>query len=61
MNGFGPGVVVAYFVEAGYLGIEVELDKRPDWHVKQDVDGSHPHPLVFGIECEIIPPPIVAQ
>lgn len=50
-NGFGEGRVVAYFREAGFLGVEVKCDKRPDWHVKQNGD-KHPHPMVFGAEIE---------
>ena len=49
MNGFGPGTVVGYFVETGWLGVEVKVDQRPDWHLKQNGD-RHPNPLVFGSE-----------
>lgn len=56
-NSFGAGVVVAYFVETGgsapFLGVEVFLDKRPEWHVKQH-GAAHPHPLVFGAEIEAV-------
>ena len=48
-NGFGDGTVVAYFREDGYLGVEVMVDKRPDWHVKRG-DDKHPHPMCFGVE-----------
>lgn len=58
MNGFGQGVVVAYFVEHGWLGIEVAVDKRPDWHVKQTKASDTPdrfNPLLFGSEVEALP------
>lgn len=51
VNGFKYGKVVAYFVESGFLGIEVECEVQPDWHVKQNGLGSHP--LVFGMEIEL--------
>lgn len=51
VNGFGPGEVVGYFVEGGWMGVEVKLDVRPDWHIKINGD-KHPHPLVFGNEIE---------
>lgn len=54
MNGFGPGTVVGYFVESGFIGIEVKVDNRPDWHRKQDPTNKHPHPLVFGSEIQRI-------
>jgi hypothetical protein len=52
MNGFGPGTVVAFFVEYGYLGIEVKVDTRPDWHIKQNKGRpeSECNPMVFGSE-----------
>lgn len=48
-NQFGPGVVLGYFVEAGYLGLVVKCDNRPAWHVKQNGD-KHPFSHVFGAE-----------
>lgn len=53
-NGLGTGTVVAYFREAGYIGVEVRPDKRPDWHIRQNGD-RHPHYLVFGAEIEVLP------
>jgi hypothetical protein len=50
-NGFGTGTVVAYFREAGFLGVEVKCDQRPEWHIKQNGD-THAHPMVFGAEIE---------
>lgn len=50
-NGFGPGTVMAYFTEAGYLGVEVECDVRPKWHIEQNGD-KHKRPLVFGAELK---------
>lgn len=52
-NGFGPGTVVGFFVESGYVGLEVRVDKRPDWHIRQNGD-RHPHPLCFGAEIELL-------
>jgi hypothetical protein len=46
-NGFGTGVVVDYFIQDGWLGVEVKLDKQPDWHIKQ---GGHNPIRVFGAE-----------
>lgn len=48
-NQFGAGVVKGYFVEDCYLGVIVECDNRPAWHVKQCGD-AHPFPYVFGAE-----------
>lgn len=47
-NGLGSGVVVCYFWEHGYAGVEVKLDKQPDWHAKQNGKGHNS--LVFGAE-----------
>ena len=52
-NGLGTGTVVAYFVEAGFLGVKVRLDQRPAWHVKQN-GHNNPDALVFGAEIEIL-------
>lgn len=52
MNDFGEGVVVAYFVEHGYVGVEVDLDKQPEWHLKQN--GPDRHVMVFGIEVKVM-------
>ena len=49
-NGLGTGIVAAYFVEHGWLGVKVMLDSRPDWHKKQAPD--KPYALVFGAEIE---------
>ncbi len=46
-NGFGIGSAVDYFTQDGWLGIEVKLDKQPDWHIKQ---GGHNPIKVFGAE-----------
>jgi hypothetical protein len=48
-NNLGSGIVVAYFILEGYIGVEVKLDKRPAWHIKQNGD-THPNPTVFGAE-----------
>jgi len=51
MNALGTGTLLGYFVESGYLGVEVRPDagQRPDWHIRQNGD-RHPHYLVFGTE-----------
>ena len=46
-NGFGAGTVVDHFVQDGWLGLEVKVDKQPDWHIKQ---GGHNPIKVFGAE-----------
>jgi len=35
MNGLGPGVVVGYFVEHGYLGLHVRCHQLPEWMLAQ--------------------------
>ena len=50
-NGFGDGTVTGYFLEEGFLGLEVAVDKQPDWHIKQG--GTNPI-CVFGAECKDI-------
>jgi hypothetical protein len=55
-NGFGPGEVMGYFTEHGYLGIYVKVDKHPDWWLKQNKDGKptlgnpNKYVMVFGVE-----------
>lgn len=49
LNGFGSGTVRGYFIEEGWVGVEVECDQRPEWHLKQNGD-RHSHPLVCGAE-----------
>jgi hypothetical protein len=49
-NGFGLGTVVDYFIEGGWLGLEVEIDKQPDWHRKQN--GPQKVIRVFGLEVD---------
>jgi len=50
INDLGTGCVKSYFHEAGWLGVEVTLDKRPEWHLKQQGDSTPA--LVFGVEVE---------
>jgi hypothetical protein len=47
-NELGTGRVCAYFLEAGYVGVEVVLDNQPEWHREQN--GEMSNALVFGIE-----------
>jgi hypothetical protein len=49
-NQFGKGKVVSYFVEDGYLGVNVKLDKQPAWHKKQN--GPTNYACVFGAEVD---------
>ena len=35
-NGVWYGHVVGYFVESGFMGIEVDCHRRPAWHQKQN-------------------------
>jgi hypothetical protein len=63
-NEFGPGEVMGYFVEHGFLGLYVKVDKLPAWRVEQDkreagelglgASPGNPHRwvMVFGIEVE---------
>lgn len=41
-----------YFIEYGWLGVEVECDVRPAWHVKQCKDPDRIYPMVFGAELK---------
>jgi hypothetical protein len=50
MNKLGSGTVRAYFVEYGWLGVLVQLDKNPAWRRKQ-LQGNPPAHL-FGIDLE---------
>ena len=52
MNGLGPAVVVGYAVEDGYLGVLVNLESPPEWHIKQNADSRLKGlpSLVFGPE-----------
>lgn len=52
MNGFGMATVRWYFIEYGWLGVEVECDVRPAWHVKQCKDPDRIYPMVFGAELK---------
>lgn len=49
MNRLGAGVVVGYFIEHGWLGVYVKLDKAPAWYLKQN--GRAPA-MVFGAELK---------
>ena len=50
MNSLGFGKVTAYFIEHEYVGVEVALEKQPDWHIRQRGKGGHC--LVFGAEIK---------
>lgn len=52
INDLGPGEVCGYFIEHGWLGVEVALLTPPDWYVKQNGDSVA---RVFGAE---IGPPV---
>jgi len=49
VNNFSTGIVVGYFVRDGFNGVQVKLDKRPQWHIIQN-GNTHPDVLVFGVE-----------
>lgn len=51
MNNLGKGTVVGYFVEYGWFGALVQLDKPPAWRTKQ-LDGKNPPAHLFGIDLE---------
>ncbi len=55
LNKLGKGCVRCYFIEAGFVGLEVILDERPEWHVEQNGDDGA-NALVFGQEVEFIKP-----
>ena len=54
INGQWEGVVVAYFVEHGYQGIEVDCSKgkRPDFHKRQGGDAKRV--LLFGVDLTAV-------
>ena len=54
INKLGYGMVVAYYIEHEYVGVEVKLENPPEWYVKQNGKGSHA--LVFGAEIEKLEP-----
>lgn len=53
-NDLGTGLVESYFVEHGWLGVCVKLDKVPEWKRKQQKDDPRRAEvaLVFGAEIE---------
>lgn len=38
LNGLGPGTVIGYFSEHGWLGVLVHLLEPPVWWIKQNAD-----------------------
>jgi hypothetical protein len=36
VNNFGLGTVLDYEVRSGWLGVEVKVDKQPEWNRKQN-------------------------
>jgi hypothetical protein len=57
MNRFGWGTVTGYFVEHGWLGVEVKIDQPPAWWVKQQKERNEPIDSVghfFGIDLGAI-------
>lgn len=53
MNQIGPGVVVGYLVEYGWLGLMVKPDNPPEWFVRQTGQGKYPGiAMVFGLELK---------
>ena len=53
VNGMGVGTVVGYFFASDFIGIEVALDKRPEWHVKNKPKDK-PNTLAFGSEVTVL-------
>jgi hypothetical protein len=55
-NTLGTGVVESYFVEHGYCGVTVRLDKEPEWKIKQHKGTKHAGiAMVFGLEITLLP------
>ncbi len=51
----GPGIVQAYFVEAGFLGVELRLTKPPKWFVEQNkLLGKIKTAELFGAEITLL-------
>lgn len=48
INGIGKSTVIGYFVEHGFLGVEVRPIAPPAWYVEQNGKGASC--LVFGAE-----------
>lgn len=48
VNGIGPSKVLQYFVQEGYLGVNVMPEAPPEWYVKQNGPGASCY--VFGSE-----------
>jgi hypothetical protein len=48
---FGSATVIGYFSERNWFGLLVNLDKQPDWHIKQK-GHNKPRIHVFGAEFE---------
>jgi hypothetical protein len=55
-NQLGTGTVESYFVEYGWLGVCVLLDKVPEWKRRQQADDLNKCAvaLVFGREIELV-------
>lgn len=52
-NELGSGVIKSYFVEHGYCGVTVRLDKEPAWKIKQHKGTKYAGiAMVFGIELK---------
>ena len=51
---FGPAKVAGYFVETGYLGLELHLASPPAWWVKQNggrAKAARKVARLYGVEC----------
>lgn len=46
---FGSSIVISYFTEDGYLGVEVEPIKPPQWWINLN-NGKNKNAFMFGIE-----------
>lgn len=50
VNGIGPGTVLGYFEQEGFLGVHVQPDAAPAWYLKQNGGNVPCH--VFGAEIK---------
>lgn len=50
LNNMGPGTVTGYFVEHGFLGVTISLERPPEWFTAQSTTGSTGY--FFGLDLE---------
>ena len=49
-NKLGPAKVVGYFIEYGWLGLEVQLHAPPDWWVRNAQRHGFKTAFIFGLD-----------